>query len=113
MAVIADLKLQSGWTWPSLSEDGKTLIVTNESQEVGQNSRQYPHNVFIAHRNNLNEPFKKLRLLQLPGVSNVWCRSPKFVRSTGELYLLAQPRRDRGKPTMKICVIRDVAPQER
>jgi hypothetical protein len=111
MAVIADLKLHSCWIWLSRSKEGKALMVPHESPEAGQHSRPYPHNVFIAQRSNLNEPSKNLRLLQLAGVGDVGIRSPKFVRSTGELYLVAQPRRDRGKSTMKICVIRDVAPQ--
>lgn len=106
--MLDDLKLNDGWTWPWLSQDGKTLIITNEGNTVASDETKYPHNIFIARRSSLNERFSGVRLLGTPGIDAMWCKAARYIPESRELFLLAQPRSEIRTPTFRIAVIRGV-----
>ena len=92
---------------------GKVLLATNQGPVVRDDKSRYPHNIFIARRTTLNEPFTKTELIDLPGISSFWFQSPRYLAETGELFVLVQPRSEVGTPTWKPAVIRGVRLSER
>ncbi|MDG2285970.1 MAG: hypothetical protein P8N43_10615, partial [Alphaproteobacteria bacterium] len=113
LPLLRDSQLTDGWTWPWLSDDGKVLLATNQGPVVRDDNSRYPHNIFIARRTTLNEPFTKTELIDLPGISSFWFQSPRYLPETGELFVLVQPRSEVGTPTWKPAVIRGVRLSER
>jgi hypothetical protein len=113
LPLLRDSQLTDGWTGPSLLDDGKVLLTTNQGQVVGDNKSRYPHNIFVARRTSVNEPFTKAELIDLPGMKSLWFQSPRYLHETGELFVLVQPRSEVGTPTWKPAVIRGVRLSER
>ena len=113
LPLLRDSQLTDGWTWPWLSDDGKVLLATNQGPVVRDDKSRYPHNIFIARRTSVNEPFTKTELIDLPGISSFWFQSPRYLPETGELFVLVQPRSEVGTPTWKPAVIRGVRLDER
>ena len=111
--LLRDSQLTDGWTWPWLSVDNTMLLTTNQGQVVGDNKSRYPHNIFVARRTSVNQPFTRTELVDLPGISSLWFQSPRYLHETGELFVLVQPRSDAGTPTWKPAVIRGVRLGER
>ena len=89
------------------------LLTANQGPVVRDNESRYPHNIFIARRTSVNEPFTRTELIDLPGMKSLWFQSPRYVPATGELFVLVQPRSEVGTPTWKPAVIRGVRLDER
>ena len=111
--LLRDSQLTDGWTGPSLLDDGKVLLATNQGPVVGDNKSRYPHNIFVARRTSVNQPFTRTELIDLPGISSLWFQSPRYLHETGELFVLVQPRSEVGTPTWKLAVLRGVRLGER
>ena len=84
------------------------LLTANQGPVVRDNESRYPHNIFIARRTSVNEPFTRTELIDLPGMKALWFQSPCYVPETGELFVLVQPRSEAGTPTWKPAVISGV-----
>ena len=113
LPLLRDSKLTDGWTWPSLLDDGKVLLTTNQNPVLRDDESRYPHNIFIARRTSANAPFTRTELVDLPGMKSLWFQSPRYLPATGELFVLVQPRSEAGTPTWKPAVIRGVRLDER
>jgi len=111
--LLRDSQLTDGWTWPWLSGDGKVLLTTNQGQSVLDDKSRYPHNIFVARRTSVNQPFTRAELIDLPEMKSLWFQAPRYLPETGELFVLVQPRSEVGTPTWKPAVIRGVRLGER
>ena len=107
------LAFQRRWTGPWLSDDGKVLLTTNQGQSVRDDKSRYPHNIFVARRTSVNQPFTRAELIDLPEMKSLWFQAPRYLPETGELFVLVQPRSEVGTPTWKPAVIRGVRLGER
>ena len=113
LPLLRDSQLTDGWTGPWLSDDGKVLLTTNQGQSVRDDESRYPHNMFVARRTSVNQPFTRAELIDLPGMKSLWFQSPRYLPETDELFVLVQPRSEAGTPTWKPAVIRGVRLDER
>ncbi|TWT50410.1 hypothetical protein Pla22_31530 [Rubripirellula amarantea] len=75
-------------TWPSLTLDQKTLLLTHEGTE-GETGAG---NLLIWRRTSTAEPFRKFSLASVEGIPPLKVRAPRLVETTGELFFSAQPK---------------------